>query len=78
MKDEHVAHVLDDQGVTDAPFHRHGNTWTNTEEITLRPGAVLDLGNGMALANPQGIPSVLDVLGETRPPSDPDEQHPQD
>lgn len=56
--DEHVAHVLDDQGVTDAPFRRDGNTWTNAEEITLRPGAVLDLGNSMTLTlvDSNGLP----------------------
>lgn len=50
---DHIAHVLDDEGVTEAPFVRTGRaTYTNAEEITLRPGATLDLGGGLTITNP--------------------------
>lgn len=50
---DHVAHVIDQAGVTTVPFKRDGGTWSNTEAITLVPGAVLDMGGGMTLANYQ-------------------------
>jgi hypothetical protein len=50
---EHVAHVIDEDGVEPVLFRGDGRTWTNASEITLRPGAVLDFGGGVTLENTQ-------------------------
>lgn len=55
----HIAHVLDEDGVSETLFTRTGpTTYTNTEEITLRPGATLDLGGGMSITNPAEPPEL--------------------
>lgn len=55
MVSDHMAYVIDEDGVTETPFRRTPGTnqATNVEAITLRPGAVLDLGNGMVIVNTQ-------------------------
>lgn len=53
---DHTAHVIDSSGVTPTPFTRNDDgTWGNTEKITLAPGAVLDLGGGLSIANGQPV-----------------------
>ncbi len=50
--DDHVAHVLDEDGVTETRFVCQGEQrYTNAEVITIRPGGVLDLGNGLTIKN---------------------------
>lgn len=51
---DHIAHVLDGDGVAEVRFVRTAAGYTNAEEITLSPGATLDLGGGMTLTNPAG------------------------
>lgn len=53
---DHIAHVLDDDGVTEVPFVRVAASYINAEEITLAPGATLDLGNGVTITNPAEPP----------------------
>jgi hypothetical protein len=55
MSDEHIAHVMDDDGVTPTRFVRSPEGWTNAETISIKPGGVLDMGNGMTIANDQSI-----------------------
>jgi hypothetical protein len=50
--DKRMAHVIDAGGVTEAPFAPVLGGWTNEDAITLKPGAVLDFGQGLALTNP--------------------------
>lgn len=60
MDEHHTAHLIDADGVTETPFERTSPTrWTNTEEITLRPGSVLDLGGGMAIRYPSDLPQFI-------------------
>lgn len=57
---DHIAHLIDDDGVTEAPFTQAGpTTYTNSEEITLRPGSVLDLGGGLAIRYPSSPPEIV-------------------
>jgi hypothetical protein len=51
------AHVIDASGVTETPFKHGPDGWTNEEEITLKPGSVLDFGGGLTLANPAESPT---------------------
>jgi hypothetical protein len=55
---EHTAHLIDDDGVTPIRFVRAGGAYTNAEEITLRPGAVLDLGKGWTVST-HGYPGAM-------------------
>jgi hypothetical protein len=55
MSDEHAAHVIDDQGVTETWFVRTEEGWTNSETINIKPGGVLDMGGGMTISNGQTI-----------------------
>jgi hypothetical protein len=68
VPDEHIAHVIDGRGVTPIEFARNGFEYTNTEAITIKPGAVLDLGNGMTLSNRQTLPFTYTLEAEAWPP----------
>lgn len=45
-------------GMIPMTFTRAAGAWANTERITLRAGAVLDLGNGWTIKIPPANPPI--------------------
>lgn len=61
--DRVLAHLIDADGVTQTPFARDADgSWSNTKKITLLPGAVLDFGRGMTIANGQSLEFTYETI----------------
>jgi len=59
--DEHIAHVINPDGVAETRFVRGERGYSNAEEIRILPGGVLDLGSGLTIKNGERITFTYDI-----------------